>query len=411
MLSEREKTLELVRFGIEMGQIKDLDLLLERILTLARTFVHADAGSIYVRTNNQLKFVQTQNETLIKRLAPGKKLVYHTFELPIDNMTIAGYVANTGKVLNIPDVYSLPNDISYQFGRKFDQVAKYQTRSMLTVPLTTTQENRIGILQMINRLDEANTIIPFSQEDEHYIQYFANTAAVALDRAQMTRAIILRMISMAELRDPNETGAHVHRVGAYSVELYEAWARNHKIGEDTLNKNRDILRMAAMLHDVGKVGISDIILKKPGALTAEEYLVMQYHTVAGARLFEDPTSTLDNLSAEIALNHHERWDGSGYPGFVDDSTGHPIEGYMTQDGKPRGKGKDEIPLFGRIVAIADVFDALCSRRSYKEPWPEEKALAEIENQAGKMFDPELVKMFFSIQDLIAAIKQRYPDTE
>ena len=229
MLSEREKILELLRFGIEMGQIKDLDLLLERILTLARTFVHADAGSIYVSDGDLLKFVQTQNETLTKRLAPGKKLVYHTFTVPIDNMSIAGYVANTGKLLNIPDVYHLPEDISYQFGRKFDQVANYKTHSMLTVPLSTTQGVRIGVLQMINRLDSANEIIPFSQEDEYFIQYFANNAAVALDRAQMTRAIILRMISMAKLRDPRETGAHVHRVGAYAVELYEAWATSHNI--------------------------------------------------------------------------------------------------------------------------------------------------------------------------------------
>ena len=166
-----------------------------------------------------------------------------------------------------------------------------------------------------------------------------------------------------------------------------------------------------MLHDVGKVGITDIILKKPGRLTPEEYQIMQYHTVAGARLFEDPTSSLDQLAGEIALNHHERWDGRGYPGYLDVNTNHPIEGYTTQDGNPRGKLEDEIPLFGRIVAIADVYDALCSSRSYKEPWSEEKALAEIKIQAGKMFDPELVKLFFSIQDLIGAIKQRYPESE
>ena len=149
----------------------------------------------------------------------------------------------------------------------------------------------------------------------------------------------------------------------------------------------------------------------PARLTPEEYQIMQYHTVAGARLFEDSTSDLDKLSAEIALNHHERWDGRGYPGYVDINTGQPIAGRMTQDGKPLGKREEEISLFGRIVSIADVYDALCSRRSYKEPWSEEEALAEIESQAGKMFDPELVKMFFSIQDVIGVIKQHYPDTD
>ena len=153
-------------------------------------------------------------------------------------------------------------------------------------------------------------------------------------------------------------------------------------------RERDVLRSAAMLHDVGKVGISDAILKKPGPLTDEEYATMKEHTLVGAQLFADPKSEIDEAAGVVALNHHERWDGGGYP---------------------HGKSGNEIPLFGRLVAVADVYDALCSRRSYKEGWKEDEVLEELKKSSGSQFDPEIVDDFFSIHDLIKSIKARYPD--
>jgi response regulator RpfG family c-di-GMP phosphodiesterase len=144
---------------------------------------------------------------------------------------------------------------------------------------------------------------------------------MVLQRAQMTRALLLRMIQMAELRDPKETGAHVNRVASYSVEIYEKWARSRSIKENEIQKNRDILRMAAMLHDTGKVAISDLILKKPARFTNEEYEIMKTHTYLGAKLFQDRQSEFDEVAAEVALTHHENWDGTGYPGHVDVETG------------------------------------------------------------------------------------------
>jgi response regulator RpfG family c-di-GMP phosphodiesterase len=166
--------------------------------------------------------------------------------------------------------------------------------------------------------------------------------------------------------------------------------------------------MAGMLHDVGKVGIADMILKKPTRLTDEEFQVMKQHTIAGACLFEGATSDLDIALAEVALNHHERRGRKGYPGYVDIISGKPLAGYEIDGGRALGKEGENIPLFGRIVCIADVYDALCSWRSYKDPWKEEDVFEELQIHVGRMFDPELINIFFDIQDVIQTIKQRYP---
>jgi HD-GYP domain-containing protein (c-di-GMP phosphodiesterase class II) len=163
------------------------------------------------------------------------------------------------------------------------------------------------------------------------------------------------------------------------------------------------------LHDVGKVAISDIILKKPARFTPEEYKIMQHHTVYGAQLFEDPQSSLDNLSKDIALTHHENWDGSGYPGWIDPLTEEPLK--TDSEGNVLGRRETEIPLSGRIVALADVYDALCSKRSYKEPWPEEQVLEEILSLSGTKFDPEIVDIFFEIFPNIKQVQRLYPELE
>ncbi|MBT8407334.1 MAG: GAF domain-containing protein, partial [Deltaproteobacteria bacterium] len=271
MLTEKQKLEVLTRLGTELNQVKDLDILMEQILTEARRVVNADAGSIYIRDKDQLRFTYTQNATLQERLPPGEKLIYNIFSIPADESSIAGYSAITGQALNIPDVYKLESTVPYRFSRQFDETAGYKTHSVLAIPLKTVREEVIGVLQVINAQNDEGSIIPFSNDDEKMMVHFASMATVALERAQITRTLILRMIRMAELRDPKETGAHVNRVGSYSVEIYERWARENGVPEKEIQSNRDVLRMAAMLHDVGKVAISDKILKKPGRLTDEEY--------------------------------------------------------------------------------------------------------------------------------------------
>ena len=409
MLSEKQKIAKVMKLGIELTEIKDIDVLLERILREARRLANADAGSIYIKEAGKLKFSYTQNETQQKRLMPGRKLIYSTFSIPINNQSIAGFVANTGETMNIPDAYKLKPDLPFSFNKSYDDLSGYRTQSMLTFPLKTNRGDTIGVLQLINAMNAAGKVVPFAKKDEPLIMHFANMAAVAIERAQMTRTMILRTIKMAELRDPKETGAHVNRVAAYSVVIYEAWAVKRAVPQDVIDKNRDILRMAAMLHDVGKVAIADAILKKPGRLDDTERETMKLHTVMGARLFSDRYSEFDEAAAVVALNHHEKWDGTGYPGNVNAMDGKVLPGYENSDGTPRPKNGEEIPVFGRIVALADVYDALSSRRAYKERWDEYQVLDELKATSGTHFDPEMVDVFFSCIDTIRSIAERYPD--
>jgi len=411
MLSEKEKFESIASLGTELNQINDLDILLERILLRARKWVNADAGSIYVKDGEKLNFVYTQNDTLQSRLSEGEKLIYSTFTLPIDDKSIAGFVALTGLPLNLQDVYSLPPDVPYNFSSKVDEVAGYKTHSMLTIPLKTTEGDILGVLQIINALDDDNEVIPFTQDDERIMHHFAGVAAIAIVRAKLTRSIVLRMIKMTEFHDPKETGAHVHRVGNYAIDIYEKWARRRNIPLEEIDRNRDILKMAAMLHDVGKIAISDVILKKPGPLTDKEFGVMKQHAVLGARLLLDKQSEFDEVAAIVTLNHHERWDGGsrGYPGYVEVETGEAIEGMTRSNGAPRPRKGEEIPLFGRIVALADVYDALSSARCYKEPFDEEKVLQILKEESGKQFDPELVEILLEIFDVIKSTKERHAE--
>jgi response regulator RpfG family c-di-GMP phosphodiesterase len=411
MLTEKQKLEVLTTLGTELNQVKDLDILMEHILTEARRVVNADAGSIYIRDKDQLRFTYTQNSTLQERLPHGAKLIYNIFTMPADKSSIAGYSAVTGQALNIRDVYRLESTVPYRFDQRFDETAGYETHSVLAVPLKTVRDEVIGVLQIINAQNEQGNIIPFSEEDERMMVHFASMATMALERAQMTRTLILRMIRMAELRDPKETGAHVNRVGAYSVEIYERWAKEKNISPKEIQIKRDVLRMAAMLHDVGKVAISDQILKKPARLTEEEFEIMKQHTFFGARLFIDKKSDFDEAAAQVAMSHHEWWNGNGYPGHVDLAATGPGLSFSVEEIKPRGKMGDEIPLFGRIVAIADVYDALASKRAYKEAWDEADILETMEKGAGQQFDPELIQVFLSSIDVMRSIQQRYPDSE
>jgi response regulator RpfG family c-di-GMP phosphodiesterase len=188
---------------------------------------------------------------------------------------------------------------------------------------------------------------------------------------------ILRLTRAAEFRD-DITGMHVIRVGHICATL----ARNMGMPEEECNK----YLLAAPMHDIGKVATPDGILLKPGPLTSDEFEVMKQHTTAGYEILKDSASEMLALAAEIALTHHERFDGAGYP---------------------RGLRGSEIPLSGRLCSIADVFDALTSIRPYKEAWTIEAAVENIDAATGKQFDPELVDLFHRSFEEIVAIKHRF----
>lgn len=406
-MEEKTDLRSIIKIDSELNQIQDLDLLLERILLEARRVMRADAGSIYVVEGDRLSIKYAQNDTKQRELPPGQKLIYSVFSFPINEKTISGYCALTRSPVNVPDVYDIPKDAPYSYNTSFDKISGYKTTSNLAVPLKTAEGKLLGVIQVINALDDSGLAVPFAKEDELIISHFAANATVALQRAYMTRAMILRMIKMSELRDPKETGPHVNRVAGYAVEIYDRWAYRHGVSDVEREKTRDTLKIAAMLHDVGKVAISDIILKKPARFTPDEYAVMQAHTYYGARLFDDPQSPLDAIAADVALTHHECWDGTGYPGWVDPMSGVPIK--LAEDGKALGRVGEEIPLGGRIVSVADVFDALSCKRVYKQAWNEEDVYEEIRKLSGTKFDPEIVEIFFEILPSIKQIRELYPE--
>jgi response regulator RpfG family c-di-GMP phosphodiesterase len=395
----KRDTQKLFRTIESLFSIKDLDSLLESILTEARRFVVADAGTIYLAARGFLYFSFVQNDTLF-RGETKDKYIPSGASLPVDKASLAGYVAKTGEPILIDDVYHIQSEVSFTFNPAFDQKTKYHTRSILGVPLKTRDNEIVGVLQLINAKSESGEVVAFSNDDKLFITQFAQHAADAIEKARMSREMVLRLVELAELRDPFETSQHAKRVGAYSVELYEKWAINRSVSPREIRKVRDVLRTAAILHDVGKVAVSDVILKKPGQLSYDEKLLMRQHTVLGARLFRRTTSFWDFMSSEVALNHHENWDGTGYPGRIEDLYAQKI--YMGP-----GKQGTEIPLSARVVAVADVYDALMTQRAYKNSWKQEHALQYIRYQAGKKFDPELVGIFLKMGDLLNAIAKKY----
>ena len=203
---------------------------------------------------------------------------------------------------------------------------------------------------------------------------------VRMDELRETRLQIVQRLGRAAEYKDNETGMHVIRMSHFSKLLALAAGHSPAWAEDLLN--------AAPMHDVGKIGIPDAVLRKPGPLDAAEWDTMRRHPEIGAEIIGDHPSGLLQLAREIALAHHEKWDGSGYP---------------------RGLAGEAIPLSARIVAIADVFDALTTRRPYKEPWPVQDALDHITAQAGKHFDPALVALFVPLVPQLLEIRARWSD--
>jgi len=193
------------------------------------------------------------------------------------------------------------------------------------------------------------------------------------------RETVFRLCKAAEYRDP-ETGAHILRMAHYSQLI----ARGLGLSID----DQELLLEAAPMHDIGKVGIADKILLKPGRLDAEEFEVMKQHAIYGHELLHGSSSRVLQAGAEIARGHHEKFDGSGYPGGIAGS---------------------DIPIFSRIVAVADVFDALTSERPYKKAWTLEAAVDFLVQGSGSHFDPQCVQAFLNAWDDVMEIRGRYQE--
>jgi GAF domain-containing protein len=196
---------QIVKTDKALSQIQDLDLLLEEILLTARNTVNAVAGSIYIVKNDRLEIRYAQNDVLAERLGPGQKLPYSIYSIPISNASISGHCAISKTLVNIPNAYEIPKSSPFGFNSSFDKMNDFKTRSILCIPMFTNNDQLLGVIQVINARGPKGGLRAFNQEDELLITHFAEHATLALQRAQLTRTILLRMIKMAEIRDPKET--------------------------------------------------------------------------------------------------------------------------------------------------------------------------------------------------------------
>jgi putative two-component system response regulator len=232
-------------------------------------------------------------------------------------------------------------------------------RDFLTKPFDATE----ALLRMQNLLETRSLHLQLKDQNQ-MLEERVEQRTSQLQESQYE--VLQRLGRAAEYRD-DDTGQHTNRVGHFAAEI------GRRVGMNPVEV--ELLHAAAPLHDVGKIGITDSILLKPGRLTSEEFATMKAHATIGANLLSGGQSGLVQLAELIARTHHERWDGSGYP---------------------QGLRGEEIPLCGRIVALADVFDALTHERPYKQAWPVAQAAQEIQNQSGRQFDPHLVSIFLQM---------------
>lgn len=245
-------------------------------------------------------------------------------------------------------------------------------RDFLTKPI-----ERMEVLSRIRNLLEVRLMHKYLRTQNALLESKVRERTQELTDSRLE--VVRRLGRAAEYRD-NETGLHIIRMSKISAAL----ARQAGLTEVTC----DLILNASPMHDIGKIGIPDSILLKPGKLDAEEWVIMRSHTTIGAEILSGHDSDLMNMAQEIAIGHHEKWDGTGYP---------------------NGLAGENIPHAARITAVADVFDALTSERPYKKAWPVHEALREIDRLAGVHLDPELIYLFHDILPEVTQIREQYAE--
>ncbi len=377
-------------FSSKLMNIPDMSSVLDNLLLKAREVCKADAGTIYLVEEGELVFSYSHNDTLFTSSQSARQQ-YLNARLPLNQSSIAGYVACNRTVLNLADVRKLPEGAPYSFNGSFDKATGYKTVSICALPIVTQEGELLAVMQIINATHNGEPV-PFTHHAERQLRELCFVGAQAIEQAVVTQDMLLCVLETTRMRDPTETGPHVFRVGAMAAELYHHWAAKRGVDLVDIFAIKAHLRLASMLHDVGKVGISDKVLKKPGRFTPEERAIMEKHCVIGSAIFEGINRTLDQMAAVIALHHHQRWDGKGYTGTD----------------APALAGED-IPYEARITSVVDVFDALISPRCYKEPMPLEQALDILRKDSGTAFDPEMVECFMEILETILSIQEKYQE--
>lgn len=358
----KDPLIALVKIGQAVAAEKDINVLIKTIAEETKTALNADRCTVYL-------YDKEHNE-LYSKVATGlddaKEL-----RIPADK-GLAGHVVQTGETINIKDAYK-----DSRFNPEVDKKTGYRTKTILCMPIKNFNQEIIGVFQVLNKFDETFTI-----DDEDLLVAIASSAGISLENAQLFEAqrklleeqriifdsFIETLASSIDARDKITSG-HSSRVKMYASLIAKEFG---------LEKNDIyILEKAAALHDIGKIGIRDSVLQKEGKLTPEEYKHIQEHVEITHNILEKiHMSDEFQQITEIACSHHEKFDGTGYY---------------------RGLKGEEIPFGGRILAVSDVFDAITSKRHYRDKMPIEKVIEIIMNGSGSHFDPLVVEKFLSIK--------------
>jgi HD-GYP domain-containing protein (c-di-GMP phosphodiesterase class II) len=338
----------LLEVGQAINSVLDLDRLLDLIAQKATDLLEAERCTIFV--------VDRDHGILWTQTAVGEA----RFEIPLGT-GIAGAVVESAEVINVADAYQDP-----RFNQDVDRRTGFRTRSLLAGPMYNQGGEIIGVCQLINSLNGH-----FSGTDERLLSALSGFVGNALEKAQLYEQLKSTFLSVLEVlaatidtKHPYTAG-HTNRVAEYSCGIAQLMG----LPEEDIEQ----LRVAAYLHDYGKIGIRDAVLTKPGRLTDDEYAEMKSHVVKTQEILSRMRFEKQHrLVPSIAGAHHERWDGNGYP---------------------NGLKGEAIPLGARIMAIADVFDALTSDRDYRKAMPFEDALNLLRADIGSAFDPRVFPYF------------------
>jgi HD-GYP domain-containing protein (c-di-GMP phosphodiesterase class II)/ribonuclease BN (tRNA processing enzyme) len=358
--------LELVfNYLAEVSSVQNFDEILDILAHMGRALTSADRCSVWV-VDDEEKMIWTQ-------VAQGIDAI----KLPIDS-GIVGDAIKTAERIIIDDVY---NDT--RFHKDIDDKTGYRTKSMMVIPMYDYSGTIIGAFQVINHQGENDC---FDKRDMERLTLASTYAAETIISAKLIKEIeetqkevVFTMGAIGESRS-KETGNHVKRVAEYSRILALAYGLSESEAE--------LLKQASPMHDIGKIAIPDNILNKPGRFDENERYIMNTHAELGYQMIKNSQRPLLKAAAIVAYEHHEKWDGSGYPNGI--------------------QGED-IHIFGRITAIADVFDALGSDRVYKKAWSDERIFSLLKEERAKHFDPKLIDLFFENLDAILEVRSTFKD--
>ena len=349
----------------EVSSLKNYDEIIDVLARMGRALTSADRCTVWV--------VSDDRKSIWTKVAQGMDAI----ELPI-NSGIVGNSITTGKRVIIEDVHK-----DGRFNQDIDKKTGYRTKSMMVIPMYDYNDTIIGAFQVINHQGASDF---FDNRDMERLTLASTYAAETLISAKLAteieetqKEVVFTMGSIGESRS-KETGNHVKRVAEYSRLLAIAYGMSEEEAE--------MLKQASPMHDIGKIAIPDNILKKPGRFDENERHIMNTHAELGYHMIKNSERPLLRAAAIVAYEHHEKWDGSGYP---------------------NGTSGEDIHIYGRITALADVFDALGSDRVYKKAWSDERIFSLLKEERAKHFDPKLIDLFFENLDAILEVRSTFQD--